>query len=72
MRNQEFEKRIQPLLDECKKQGDHYVVVHFSKVDDHFVGMEQMDFTDALIVIDNLIKNHKLNPQAVAAMQGAN
>lgn len=68
MKNKDFEEKIKPVLKQAELDGDHYMIVHFSKVDDHFVGNHRMDRSDALIVICEMIKNFGLDPEVISQM----
>ena len=65
MKLKESKKLIQPFIDQCKKDNDCYLIVHFSQEEDKFSGYSEMDAADALLIIKELIKNYKLNPEAV-------
>lgn len=68
MKNNDFSNKIKPILQKAKSQGDHYLIVHFSKEDDHFIGEHSMDQGDALIVICEIMKNFQLKPEVVSQM----
>ena len=65
MKLKESKKLIQPFIDQCKKDNDCYMVVHFSRGEDTFCGLTRMDTGDALIIINKLIQQYKLSPEAV-------
>jgi len=54
MTNKEFKKKIKPLITEMESEGDKYFLVHFSLIDDYYKGMDNLDFGDCLILIDEL------------------
>jgi hypothetical protein len=59
-----------PILTQCKKDGDAFMSVHFSREEDKYqIGTTSMDAGDALIVVQSLIKNFGLSPETIAAMQ---
>lgn len=54
-------KLIQPFISECEKVKEPYLVVHFSKTENHFEGTHDfMDSLDAMIVIKNLVKEFQI------------
>ena len=65
MKAKESKKLIQPFINQCKKDNDCYMVVHFSREQDKFYGLTKMDTGDALIIINELIQQYKLSPEAV-------
>lgn len=54
---------------ECEKDGDPFLVVHFSRVQDRYEGFNDgMDAGDALIVIRELVKQFELDKEVIANM----
>lgn len=49
---------------------DPYMFVHFSREDDHILGLDsmEMDMGDALVIIRHLINKFDFNPEAIANM----
>jgi len=56
---------VKPFIDQCKKDNDCYLIVHFSKEEDKFAGYDKMDFADALLIIYELIKQYDLNSEVI-------
>ncbi len=56
---------LKPFIDQCEKDKDCYMIVHFSKQEDKFYGLTDMDAGDALVIIHELINQYKLNPKAI-------
>lgn len=64
MTTKEALKESKPFIDKCDRDGDPYLIVHFSQEDDYFKGIhERMDFMDATIIIKKLIKHFKINKE---------
>ncbi|HDY89501.1 MAG TPA: hypothetical protein ENH82_15485 [bacterium] len=53
------------FIKQCKKDNDSFMVVHFSREEDKFYGTHEMDVGDALIIINELIKQFKLSSEIV-------
>lgn len=69
MKIKEGEKLIKSFVENCEKNSDPYLVVHFSKEDNHFQGTHDfMDSFDAIIVIKNLIKEFGIDKRILAKM----
>lgn len=70
MTNEEFFKQIEPIIGKAKSDGDCFLSVHFSLSQDQFEARHCMDRGDALIVIDRLIAEFKLDRKIIASMEG--
>ena len=70
----DFVKEFEPLGNRCDADGDVYFVTFFSKEQNAYNAFwqERMDFGDALLIIEGLIKKFNLSAEAVAAMQKEN
>ena len=65
MKTNKSKELVKPFIDQCEKDGDCYMIVHFSKQEDKFYGLTDMDAGDALVIIHELINQYKLNPKAI-------
>jgi hypothetical protein len=63
MTTTECKNLITPFCDRAEKQNDPYLIVHFSRQEDHYKGYhEGMDAVDAMIVIKHLVRHFKIDP----------
>lgn len=65
MKLKKSKQLINPFIEQCKKDNDSYLIVHFSVEEDKFYGLTKIDSGDALLVIHNLIKQYGLNPEVI-------
>lgn len=67
MTTKEALKEGEPFISKCDKDGDPYLLVHFSQEDDYFKGVhERMGFADAIIVIKELVKYFGINSDVLS------
>lgn len=63
-------KLLMDFINQCRQDKDPYFIVHFSKIDDKFIGYSDgMDQADVLIIIDNLISSFHLDRSVIATMK---
>lgn len=63
-------KPIHDLCNLAKNDDDTLLVFYFSRVDDKYQGYsENMDFGDALIVIEKLVRHFGIPPKVLAEME---
>lgn len=68
MKTETAKKEFGKLTDKFHKDKDVYCLVHFSRQDDYYEGIDNMDSGDALIVVKELMKKHGLSSEVIAAM----
>jgi hypothetical protein len=60
-------KMIGDFVIRAERDGDPYLIVHFSRIEDEYRGYDNgMDQADALLVIQQLVRAHEINPEALA------
>ena len=59
---------LSPVLLQAKADGDKYCCVYFSRSQDRYAGEFDLDSGDALIVVEELVKFAKLDPQVLIEM----
>lgn len=65
----DFISQTDHIRDRAKKDNDCYVFCYFSREEDKFIGEHRMDAGDAMIVINRLITDFGLDPEAIALMR---
>jgi hypothetical protein len=61
-------KKLEGFIKQAEKDGDPYLIVHFSREEDRFKGIQDgLDFGDALIIVNQLIKEFDIQPEALTA-----
>lgn len=68
MKKPTAQKLLKPFTDQCEKDKDPYLVVHFSRKDDYYSGFHELDTLDAIIVIKEIVKHCGINREALALM----
>ena len=61
----EAKKVLSKYIKQCKTDNDSYCIVHFSKKEDKYKGLTDMDAGDALLIIHELVTQYNLLPEAV-------
>lgn len=57
----EFEKTTSPIRSKMDKDSDPYLMIHFSRKDDHYHAFhDRMDRFDAVILLGHLVKEFGL------------
>lgn len=52
---EQYEKLIAPIIKQAEQDGDKFCFVYFSQEADEYKGNLDLDFGDALIVVDKII-----------------
>lgn len=66
MTTKEQREIIRPFISRCDKDGDPYLLVHFSRENDYFEGTHNgLDFLDAIMVIKELVKIFGINKEVL-------
>ncbi len=70
MKYENAKKQTEKLQNQCEKNNDAILFCCFSHEQDGYDGYTiNMDFGDALLVIEYLIKKFNLSPEVIAAME---
>lgn len=69
MKYENAQKQTEQLQSRCEKDNDAMLFCYFSREQDGYNGYTiNMDFGDALLVVEYLIEKFNLSPEAIAAM----
>ena len=67
MKIDDFMKQISNTIETAEKDGDGFMVIHFSKQENKYFGKHaNIDGADALIIVRDLIKLFGLSPKIIS------
>lgn len=68
MTNEKAMQLLQRFIEDCKKEKDCFLVVHFSRSEDKFRGVDNCDWADTVIVVNELKNRFNLDYEVLHAM----